>query len=90
MTRSHQKFDLGPKLSLRVQLKGLSINKKYRVLISASQQRELYLNNFHPFCYVSDGLRCRIGDALTQETHYLLSLLHIVKFEVFRFCNIRI
>jgi hypothetical protein len=48
-----------------MQLEGLNINKKYRVLTSASQQRELYLNAFHPFCYVSDGLQCRIGDALT-------------------------
>jgi hypothetical protein len=68
MTRSHQKFDLVPKLSLRVQLEGLSINKKYRVLISASQQRELYLNAFHPFCCVLDGLHCRIGDALIHVT----------------------
>jgi hypothetical protein len=44
MTRSLQKFDPVPKLSLRVQLEGLSINKKYRVLISASQQKEIYLN----------------------------------------------
>jgi hypothetical protein len=66
MTRSHQKFDLGPKLSLRVQLEGLSINKKYRVLTSASHQRELYLNAFHPFCCVSDGLEGRIGDALIR------------------------
>ena len=66
MTRSHQKFDLIPKLSLRVQLEGLSINKKYRVLTSASQQRELYLNAFHPFCCVSDGLQYRIGDALKK------------------------
>jgi hypothetical protein len=65
MTRSHQKFDLIPKLSLRVQLKGLNINKKYRVLTSASQQRKLYLNAFHPFCCVSYGLRCRIGNTLT-------------------------
>jgi hypothetical protein len=64
MIRSHQKFDLGPKLSLRVKLEGLNINKKYRVLRSASQQRDLHLNGFHPFCSVSDGLHCRIGDAL--------------------------
>jgi hypothetical protein len=66
MTISHQKFDLVPKLSLRVQLEGLNINKKYRVLTNASQQRELYLNAFHPFCYVSDGLQCRIGDTLSH------------------------
>jgi hypothetical protein len=35
MTRFHQKFDLVPKLSLRVELEGFSINKKYRVLTSA-------------------------------------------------------
>jgi hypothetical protein len=50
MIRCFQKFDLISKLSLRVQLEGLKINKKYRVLTSASQQRELYLNAFHPFC----------------------------------------
>jgi hypothetical protein len=49
MTRCHQKFDLVPKFSLKVQLEGLSINKKYRVLTSASHQKELYLNAFHPF-----------------------------------------
>jgi hypothetical protein len=64
MTRCHQKFDLVPKLSFRVQLEGFNINKKYRVLISASQQRELYLNAFHPFFQVSDSLQCRIDDAL--------------------------
>jgi hypothetical protein len=66
MTRFHQKFDLVSKLSLRVQLEGLSINKKYRVLTSATQ-RELYLNAFHPLCYVSNGLQCRIGDALRKR-----------------------
>jgi len=70
MTRFHQKFDLVPKLSLRLQLEGLSINKKYInkkyiTFSSAFQQRELYLNAFHPFCYVLDGLQCRIGDALS-------------------------
>jgi hypothetical protein len=69
MTRSHQKFDLVPKLSLRVQLEGLRINKKYRVLTSTSQQRELYLNAFHPFCCVSDGLQYRIGNALRVTTN---------------------
>jgi hypothetical protein len=28
MTRSHQKFDLGPKFSLRMQLEGLLTGKK--------------------------------------------------------------
>jgi hypothetical protein len=69
MIRCHQKFDLIPKLSLRVQLEGLNINKKYRVLTSASQQRELYLNAFHPFCCVLDGLYCCIGDALIVVAH---------------------
>jgi hypothetical protein len=69
MIRCFQKFDLISKLSLRVQLEGLKINKKYRVLTSASQQRELYLNAFHPFCCVSDGLQCRIGDALRACFH---------------------
>ena len=35
MTKFHQKFNLVTKLSLRPQLEGLSINKKYRVLTSA-------------------------------------------------------
>jgi hypothetical protein len=67
MTRFHQKFDLVPKLSLRVQLEGLNINKKYRVLTIASQQRELNINVFHPFCRVSNALHCRISDALTDK-----------------------
>jgi hypothetical protein len=45
----HHKFDLVPKLSLRGQHNGLSTNKKHKVLTSASWQRELYLNAFHPF-----------------------------------------
>jgi hypothetical protein len=56
MTRFYQKFDLVSKLSLRGQLEGFSINKKYRVLTSASLQKELYLNAFHPFFRVSDSL----------------------------------
>jgi hypothetical protein len=56
MIRLHQKLDLIPKLSLKGQPKGLSINKKYKVLTSASQQRELYLNAFHTFFHVSYSL----------------------------------
>jgi hypothetical protein len=51
-----------------MQLERLNINKKYRVLTSASQQRELYLNAVHPFCCVFDGLQCRIGDALSIKS----------------------
>jgi hypothetical protein len=56
MTRFYQKFVLVPKLSLRRQLGELGINKKYRVWTSASLQEELYLNAFHPFFHVLNGL----------------------------------
>jgi hypothetical protein len=49
MTRFLHKFDLISKLGIRRQLEGLSINKKYKILTSASQQRNLYLNAFHLF-----------------------------------------
>ena len=49
MIRFYQKFDLVHKLSLRRQLGRLGIIKKYRVLTSASLQRELSLNAFYPF-----------------------------------------
>jgi hypothetical protein len=45
MTRFRHKFDLIPKLCLRRQLEGLNINKKYKVLTSASWQKELYYLN---------------------------------------------
>jgi hypothetical protein len=35
--------------SLRGQLEGPIINKKCRVLVSASWQKELNLNTYHPF-----------------------------------------
>jgi hypothetical protein len=52
-------------LSLRGHLEGLDTNKKYKVLTSASQQRELYLYAFHPYFCVSDNLQCTIDDALS-------------------------
>jgi hypothetical protein len=53
MTRFYQKFDLIPNLRLRRQLEGLDINKKYRVLITTSLQKELYLIAFHHLFFVS-------------------------------------
>jgi hypothetical protein len=58
MTRFHQKFDFVPKLSLRMQLGGLNVNKKYRVLTSALQQRELYLT--HKCRTYDNGIRVSI------------------------------
>jgi hypothetical protein len=63
LVRFYQKFDLVPKLSLRVQLEGLNINKKYRVLTSASLQRAA----FQPFFHVSDSLECTINDTLSRK-----------------------
>ena len=41
---------------LRGQLEGLSINKKYKVSTSPSQQIEVYLYAFHPYFHILDSL----------------------------------
>jgi hypothetical protein len=53
-----------PKLSLRGHLEGLGVNTKYKVSTSGSLQRELYLNGFNLFFYVSHSLQCSIENAL--------------------------
>jgi hypothetical protein len=63
----HEKHHVVTKIKLpkSLRVKGLGINKKYKVLLSASWQKELYLNAFHPFFHVLDSLQCTIDDALT-------------------------
>jgi hypothetical protein len=66
MIKFHHEFNLVPKLSLRGQLEGLNIIKKHNVLISASWQKELYLNIVYPFFQVLHKLHALIEDALIQ------------------------
>jgi hypothetical protein len=76
MTRFYQKFDIVPKFSLRGQLGGLSINKKYRVWTRALMQA-IFKCFSSPFC-MSDSLQCTIDDALRECFYQRLEVKEIL------------